>query len=226
MRSLRPEMLRGILGAVCVGIFAAYAFTYSGNAEASRGSEDVVPVKVTPTARDLVVFDRKLKKATRDSQFAANCARGQILGGSEIHVAMNFPPVGEPATFDQPGYARAHAEDSGKAPKVLVLEAKDPTVWSVTGKPSAIFLMGQSVVADFPEGTPIFAPRYAPDCRKARWLDLPRNWTFPMGQNAMSSLVDNLAGRFHGRAKLVSEGLFNRPATSWIVQRGDVLMPF
>lgn len=225
MPALRPEMLRGILGALCVCVFAAYAFTFS-NAQPSRAVPRIEVEKPMPTARDLSVFSRQLRRASRESRFAGACARGQILGGSEIHFAMNFPPVGETATRDNPRYARAHADGSDNARKVLVLESKDPTLWTVTGEPAAIFLMGAAVVADFPEGTPVFAPRYAAACQNARWLKLPRNWTFPMDQNVMNSLVDNLAGRFESRAQYVSENLFNRPAASWIVQRGDVLMSF
>lgn len=226
MRALRPEMLRGILGAICVGFFAVYAFTHAGNAEASRAVEQAEAGPLKPTARDLAVFDRRLRKISRDSHFAATCARGQVLGGSEIHFAMNFPTAGQPATADHPAYARAHVSSTAQAPKVLVLEAKYPTLWSVTGAPSAIFVLGESVVADFPEGTPVFAPRYAEGCKTATWLTLPRNWTFPIHQNAINSLVDNVEVRFRDRANGVAKRLFNRPAASWIVQRGDELMTF
>ena len=227
MRPRRPEYFRGIIGAICVGIFAAYAFTYSGNAEAHRNDTAVPVVKQhQPTARDLMIFERQLRKATRDSKFAKTCVRGQVIGGTEVHVAMNFPPLDRPATSEAPGYARANVEKTDGVPKVLVLESKDPTLWSVTGSPAAIILLGQSVVADFKEGTPIFAPRFAEACENDGWAHPPKNWEFHQEQNMLGSLVDDMNRRFDSRAQFVAKRLFNSGAASWRVQRGATVMEF
>jgi len=225
LRKVKSEMRRGLFGAFCVGVFATYAFTSSGNTESPRAVPTIQTSKIKPTARDLIVFDRRLRKATRDSRYAAKCAQGQFLGGTEIHVAMNFPKVGQRVTDEQPSFAQARIEKLSGTPKVLVLEAKDPTLWSVTGAPSAIFLLGESVIADFPEGVPVFAPRYAESCRRIA-PKLPQNWTFPVDQKVIESLADDLGARFDQRAQTVSNRLFNRRATNWKVQRGDTIMSF
>lgn len=225
MKSLGSEFFGGLVGALCVGVFAAYAFVYSGNAEASRSAEMPV-VQYMPSSTDFAVAERRLIKASRDSRFAKSCVRGQILGGTEVHIGMNFAPLDRPATTQNPGLARAHAQQTEGKAKALVLESKDPTVWSVTGAPSAIILMGEAVVGDYPKGTPIFAPRFAAGCEDNRWVDLPNNWSFPASQNVMDSMVDNLKNRFGRRATKVSEAMFSRPANSWRVQRGELVMRF
>lgn len=225
MKSLSSEFFGGLIGVLCVGVFATYAFVYSGNAEASRAA-DVPVVQAMPSATEFVVAERRLLKATRDSRFAKSCVRGQILGGTEVHIGMNFVPLDRPATAKRPGLARAHAEKANGPAKALVLESKDPTVWTVTGAPSAIILLGQAVISDYPEGTPIFAPRFAKGCEGARWADLPKNWDLPLNQNVMDSMVDNLEGRFGRRAALLAEKMFDRPVTSWSAQRGELTMRF
>lgn len=226
MQPLRPEMLRGMVGAVCVAVFAIQAFTFSADADTNRNAPMIEAATQMPTARDLAVFERRVRKATRDDDFADSCERVPAMGGTEIHVAMNFPPIDRPATADAPGIARAHVEKVGGAPKALVLESKYPTLWSVTGSPSIIVLLGEAVVADFPEGTQVIAPRFAEGCGEAKWSHPPAGWAFPANQTVMSSLVDNLEGRFDNRAQRVAERLFSRPATSWTVRRGDTVMEF
>jgi hypothetical protein len=214
------------MGAICVGIFATYAFTYSGDAEAHRSEASVPVAQHQPTARDLVIFERQLRKATRDSKFAKTCVRGQVIGGTEVHVAMNFPPLDRPASAEAPAYARANVEKTRGAPKALVLESKEPTLWSVTGSPSAIILLGESVIADFPEGTPIFAPRFAEECNDDGWAHPPKKWEFHEAQNMLGSLVDDMNRRFDSRAQIVANRLFNADAASWRVQRGATVMEF
>ena len=181
---------------------------------------------IMPTSSDFFVSERRLAKTTRNDRYAETCMRGQILGGTEIHLAMNFPPVARPATEENPGWARAHANTANGVEKVLVLESKDPTVWDVTGKPSAVILLGQAVIRDVPEGVRIFAPRFASGCKNNRWIKLPKSWTLPAQQSFMDSLADNLNSRFARRAKTVSTKMFNRPYASWRVQRGATVMTF
>jgi len=205
MKKQKPEIARALLGLACSGVFAVYAFIFSGDAMASRPAEPVLTPIAMPTALDFIVSERRLEKTTRNNRFAATCMRGQILGGSEIHIAMNFAPVDRPATKENPGLARAYAEKINGTEKVLVLESKNPTVWDVTGKPSA---------------------RFASGCAKKRWVNLPRNWNLPAQQTFMDSLADNLSNRFSRRAEAVSTRMFNRPYASWSVQRGETLMSF
>jgi len=158
----KPSMLPGFIGFACVAVFSVYAFVFSDDAMASRTIAPVAAQISMPTAHELTVLERRLKKTTHNSPSAETCMRGQILGGTEIHFAMNFAPQGRPATRQNPGLARAHAEKASDTEKVLVLESKDPTVWEVTGKPSAIVLLGKAVISDYPEGTRVFAPAVSP----------------------------------------------------------------
>ena len=179
-----------------------------------------------PTSIGFSTSERRLARATRNGRFAGNCMRGQILGGTEIHIAMNFAPVDRPATKQNPGLARAHAQNTKGRDKVLVLESKDPTVWEVTGKPEAIILFGEAVLGDYPEGTRVFAPRFASGCRDKSWVQLPKSWNLPAQQTIMDSIADDLNSRFSRRAKAISTEMFNRPYTSWRVQRGESVMIF
>lgn len=226
MRALRPEMMRGLVGAVCVAVFAFQAFTFSADAEPTRSAPAATAAKAMPTARDFTVFERRLRKATRDSRFAQTCGTVPALGGTEIHVAMSFPPLETDATYERPGFAQAHAEKETGVPKALVLESKYPTLWSVTGEPSVVVLLGKAVIAEVPEGATVIAPRFADECGEAKWSHPPKGWAFPPNQNVMDSLVDHLGRRFDSRAQKMAERLFDRPATSWIVRRGDTVMTF
>lgn len=224
MKARKPEILRGLIGLACTGIFSAYAFSFSSDAMASR---EAAPVVVQmPTSAEFATSERLLAKSMYNDPHADNCLRGQIVGGAEIHIAMNFPPVDRPATKQNPGLARAHAEADNSKDKVLVLESKDPTVWNVTGKPNAIILLGRAVIGDAPEGVRIFAPRFASGCRDERWVHLPKNWSFPAHQNVMDSLMDDLSSRFSKRASTVSAAMFKRPFATWRVKRGEGVMTF
>lgn len=220
------QILGGLLGFVCVAIFSVYAFIFSGDAMASRNLAPAPVQVVMPTAQELAALERRLAKATRTNRAAKTCMRGQVLGGTEIHIAMNFAPLDRPATKQNPGLARAHAHSVNGTRKVLVLESKDPTVWEVSGQPSAIVLLGKAVIGDHPKGTPIFAPRYASGCQNKSWAKLPKGWDLPVHQSVLDSLMDNLSSRFTRRAETVSAQMFNRPYASWRVARGEDVMTF
>lgn len=226
MNALKPEMIRGLIGAVCVGIFATYAFVYSGDAMASRNLPAVPVLQALPTASDFAIAEHHTVKKTRSDRSVDTCMRGQILGGTEIHIAMSFAPVESPATQKNPGMARAHVDTDAGIAKAVVLESKDPTVWTVTGQPSAIVLLGEAVIGSYPEGTRIFAPRFASGCENKRWIHLPENWNFPANRTVLDSLMDDLNSRFSRRAALVSARMFNRPHASWHAQRGNALISF
>lgn len=220
MTARKPQILRGFIGLACVGIFSAYAFSFSGDALASRNPAPV-PVQINmPTSMEFASSQRRLAKTTRSDPRADTCFRGQIMGGSEIHIAMNFAPLDRPATKQNPGLARVHATNTNGTDKVLVLESKDPTVWEVTGEPSAIILLGEAVMRNDPEGARIFAPRFASGCNGQSWVHLPKNWTLPSDQTLLESIADNVSSRFSKRAKVISTKMFNRPFSTWRVQRG------
>ena len=226
MKARKPQIMRGLIGLACTGLFSAYAFSYSIDAMASRSAVPV-PVQISmPSSTDFAVSERRLAKTTRSNPHADTCMRGQFMGGTEVHIAMNFAPLDRPATKQNPGLARAHAAKANGPDKVLVLESKDPTVWRVTGKPSAIILLGEAVIGQHPEGTRIFAPRFASGCQKKPWIHLPRDWNFPTEQTLMDSLADDISNRFSKRAKTVSSKMFNRPFATWRVQRGATVMKF
>lgn len=226
MRKRRSHPIRAAFGVACVMVFAVYGFTFSGEAAIERQAVPMETALPMPTARDLVFFERRLRKASRESQFAKTCGRGQVMGSTEVHVAMHFPPYGRPATTEQPGFARAHIDKATGTPKALVLDSKYPTLWSVTGGPEVIVLLGEAVIADYPEGATIFAPRFSEACGQTAWTHPPRNWTFSEDQSAVSSLVEDMKGRFDNRAEFVAKRLFDRPAASWMALRGAEVMAF
>jgi len=229
MKKRKPEVLRGLIGVACTGVFAVYAFVFSGDAMASRTAasvKPVVPQSTMPTGTDHTLFEHHLAKATRDDTHAETCMRRQILGGTEIYMATSFPPLDRPATEENPGMARAHIKKVNGKDKVLVIESSDPTVWKVTGTPSAIIVLGKAVLGEYPQSARIFAPRFASGCRNQDWVATPKNWNFPPQQAMMDSLVGSLRSRFFKRASAVSTKMFNRPVTSWRVQRGGTTIMF
>jgi len=224
MKARKPEATRGLIGVACSALFAIYAFNYSGDAMASRAPA-AVPVSM-PTSAEFSAAERRLAKTTRKDTHADSCLRGQLVGGAEVHVAMNFAPLDRPATEQRPGLARVHAKTVNGADKALVLESKDPTVWQVTGETNTIILMGNAVLGSYPEGARVFAPRFASGCQKMRWVKLPNSWSFPANRTVMDSLMDDLGSRFSKRAATISTEMFNRPDTSWRVRRGSGMMTF
>lgn len=226
MKTQKSQVIRGLLGLACTAAFAVYAFAFSGDAQASRSAAPQ-PVSIQmPTALDHMSFERRLAKVTRNDRSAKTCFRGQVMGGSEVHMAMNFAPTNRPATKQNPGLARAHVEPSGGSDKVLVVESREPTVWDVTGSPSTIVVLGKAVLGSHPEGTRVFAPRFASGCQDKSWITAPRKLEFPAQQNLMDSLMEDAKRRFVRRATEVSTRMFNRPYTSWHAQRGEGIVTF
>ncbi len=226
MRQVISKAVRGLIGVACVALCAGFVFFITDDVEAAWDKPGITAQPTMPTARDLTVFERRLHRASETSPLADTCAMGSLLGGSEIHVATKVPGQGHMATRTYPDFARADVERVPGEPKALILESLKPTLWKVTGSPSVIIVLGEAVVAEYPTGVPIFAPKFVEGCAAARWVPTPKTLKSSLRSTFISSLIADPHSQFANRAKQVSQGLFGRDVTSWAAQSTDALMQF
>lgn len=226
MRQGVSGVIRGLIGFGCVALCAGYVFLVSDKVEAARDSSNIEPRTTVLTGHDLTVFERRLHRASMNSPLANTCAKGSLLGGTEIHVATKVSPIGQSVTRNYPDFAEVNVEREAGTPKALVLESLKPTLWKVTGKPSVIILLGEAVVAEFPEGVPVFAPKFVEECADARWVATPDSLEKSLRRDLLAKLVADPHSQFANRAKQVSQGLFGQNFTSWAAQQTDRVIQF
>lgn len=223
MKTQRPEIVRTTIAAACVLALSVYAFGFAGSAEAMRtvdeATESAVKAAYRPTSRDFAYHETRMRKISNAGKLAETCGQGQLLGGTSIHVAMQFPKKGTTPSSRKPDVAVAHVEP-GRDPKALILDSEEPTLWVVTGDPAMIVLAGNAVLADAPEDTPFFAPRFAENCAPARWVTQRTRPAAPKKQDMLQSILGDVRGAYDRYAAIVTKGVFKQDFESWKAQRG------